>query len=99
IPSSSSARITRTAISPRLATRTFVNTAARISAGGRRGLAPTPGDVCVALLLVDLRRVDGAVVVGVEQPQPQARTRRHDRVVLRARPRGGGVVRRRPDWR
>src|ERR671923_272148 len=34
MPSSSSARITRTAISPRLATRTLENTAARISASG-----------------------------------------------------------------
>src|SRR5687768_7016713 len=46
MPSSSSARITRTAISPRLATRTLVNTAARISvrtlshvARAHRGLA------------------------------------------------------------
>src|SRR4029453_2979951 len=72
MPSSSSARMTRMAISPRLATRTLENTAARISAGGRR--APTPGDP-LALLLVDLPRVDGAVFVGVEHPQAHAGAR------------------------
>src|SRR4051794_25084735 len=80
MPISSSARMTRTAISPRLATRTLENIGrGRISAGGR--LAPTPGD-SVALLLVDLHRVDAAVGVGVEDAQPHARSRGLDRVVL-----------------
>src|SRR5215217_4353375 len=88
MPSSSSARSTRTAISPRLATRTLENTAARISAGGRR--LPTPGD-CIGLLLVDLHRVGAAVGVGVQHAQAHAGPRRLDGVELEVAP----VVRRR----
>src|SRR5215211_1347444 len=88
MPSSSSARITRTAISPRLATRTLENTAARISAGGRR--LPTPGD-CIGLLLVDLHRVGAAVGVGVQHAQAHVGPRRLDGVELEVAP----VVRRR----
>src|SRR5687768_2961759 len=43
MPSSSSARITRTAISPRLATRTLENTAARISVPARAGSGHVAG--------------------------------------------------------
>src|SRR5215217_1363721 len=86
MPSSSSARITRTAISPRLATRTLENMGAAgypPGAGTRR-----PPGIPPRSLLVDLRRVDAAVGVGVQHPQPHAGARRLDRVVRRARPRG-----------